>query len=192
MRRIRSILVFAAFLCLFSCGRGVPRLEEGVSEALYAFRSELISDVHYDVAFRIPAALEERVTGQETITFSLERRTELPIDFRAEREAVTGLEVNGAPCPVDLRCEHIILDRKWLRKGPNTVSLCFVCGDRSLNRNPGYLYTLFVPDRARTVLPCFDQPDLKGRFTLTLDIPAAWGACFSRWRRTARCRAKSV
>jgi len=33
-----------------------------------------------------------------------------------------------------------------------------------------------VPDRARTVFPCFDQPDLKATFGLTLTVPAAWQA----------------
>lgn len=46
----------------------------------------------------------------------------------------------------------------------------------SLNRNGEYLYTLFVPDRASTAFPCFDQPDIKGRFTLTLDIPSSYRA----------------
>jgi aminopeptidase N len=33
-----------------------------------------------------------------------------------------------------------------------------------------------VPARARLAFPCFDQPDLKARYTLTLDIPKAWEA----------------
>ena len=176
MRYVRIILAFAALLSLLACRGDVLKVEEGVSQTLAEFRAQRISDVRYDVAFRIPEVLEEGVTGQETITFSLGRRTDLQLDFRAERDAVTSLEVNGAACPSDLRCEHIVIDRKWLRKGSNTVSVRFTSGDRSLNRNPGYLYTLFVPDRARTVFPCFDQPDLKGRFTLTLDLPASWEA----------------
>ncbi|MEJ7664802.1 MAG: hypothetical protein WKG07_37460 [Hymenobacter sp.] len=46
-------------------------------------------------------------------------------------------------------------------------------GDLSLNRNPDYLYTLLVPDRARTVVPVFDQPNLKATLTLSLTVPAA-------------------
>jgi aminopeptidase N len=49
-----------------------------------------------------------------------------------------------------------------------------VAGDESLNRNNDFLYTLFVPARARYAFPCFDQPSLKGRYSLTLEIPAAW------------------
>ena len=46
----------------------------------------------------------------------------------------------------------------------------------SLNRNDDYLYTLFVPDRASTAFPCFDQPDLKARYSLTLNMPADYRA----------------
>ena len=44
----------------------------------------------------------------------------------------------------------------------------------SVNRNPDYLFTLFVPDRARTAFPLFDQPDLKARYQLTLSVPRGW------------------
>ena len=49
-------------------------------------------------------------------------------------------------------------------------------GELSLNRNADYLYTLLVPDRARTVVPVFDQPDLKATFTLALTVPTSWQA----------------
>ena len=35
---------------------------------------------------------------------------------------------------------------------------------------------MLVPDRASTVFPCFDQPDLKAKFKLRLDLPAGWVA----------------
>src|SRR5205814_236924 len=39
-----------------------------------------------------------------------------------------------------------------------------------------YLYTLLVPSDANLLFPCFDQPDLKARLTLTLVVPKAWQA----------------
>jgi aminopeptidase N len=51
-----------------------------------------------------------------------------------------------------------------------------VAGDASLNRNSEFLYSLFVPARAHLAIPCFDQPDLKARWTLRIDIPATWQA----------------
>ena len=62
---------------------------------------------------------------------------------------------------------------------------------RPLNRSAEFLYALFVPARARQAFPCFDQPDLKARCTLALDVPAAWqalsnGAEVTRATRAAR------
>ncbi len=37
-----------------------------------------------------------------------------------------------------------------------------------------YLYTDAEPYDIHRVYPCFDQPDLKGRFTFTVDAPAGW------------------
>ena len=52
----------------------------------------------------------------------------------------------------------------------------FTAGDQSLNRNDEFLYTLLVPDRARTLFPCFDQPDMKALYTLSLEVPMTWKA----------------
>ena len=61
-----------------------------------------------------------------------------------------------------------------LLTGENTVQVRFRAGEAPLNRSADLLYTLFVPARARQALPCFDQPDLKGRWTVTLEHPSAW------------------
>ncbi|MCG3161520.1 MAG: Aminopeptidase N [Acidobacteria bacterium] len=37
-----------------------------------------------------------------------------------------------------------------------------------------YIYTLFVPMDASLAFPCFDQPDLKARFTFTASVPPNW------------------
>ncbi len=77
-----------------------------------------------------------------------------------------------------------------LAAGANTIRIAFNAGDASLNRNNDFLYTLFVPARARLAFPVFDQPDLKGRWTVTLEHPAKWqsaanGAELSRTDRAA-------
>ena len=54
------------------------------------------------------------------------------------------------------------------------VKISFTANDQSLNRRDDLFYTLLVPDRARTLFPCFDQPDMKALFTLTLEVPATW------------------
>src|SRR5262249_5498476 len=57
-----------------------------------------------------------------------------------------------------------------------TVDIAFRAGDAALNRTSDFLYSLFVPARAHLTFPCFDQPDLKARYTLTLAVPSGWTA----------------
>ena len=54
-------------------------------------------------------------------------------------------------------------------------------------------FTIFVPARAHEAFPCFDQPDLKARWSLTLDVPENWetlanGAEASRSAAAGRTR----
>ena len=172
MKRLGSVLMAALFAA--ACGQGVPQVEEGVSEALAQFRKETVSDVSYTLEFSIPDSLHSPVTGRETLQFSLEKRVPVQLDFRGEK--LLSLTVNGTEIAPECTLEHIILPRAALVGGLNTVEMTFVSGDRSLNRSEEYLYTLFVPDRARTVFPCFDQPDLKASFELSLEIPSSWVA----------------
>src|SRR5262249_35561503 len=80
--------------------------------------------------------------------------------------------VNGKTASAALRDGHIVLEA--LREGENRVAIDFDAGDAPLNRNDDYLYTIFVPARAHEAFPCFDQPDLKARWSLTLDVPEGW------------------
>ena len=192
MRR-KDLIAAALALITVACSPQGPAVEDGVSRELAGYRSAQISELRYELGFRIPEDRDERVSGRETITFRLKRKAPLQLDFRPDGEAVISLTVNGKPIEADCRNEHIVLDRRCLQKGLNTLELDFLSGDRSLNRNADYLYTLFVPDRARTVFPCFDQPDLKGRYSLTLDLPAGWeavanGAELARDESPARTR----
>lgn len=172
----RTILLALAAILAFSCTTVTPAVQEGVSRELAEYRFKEIGDLRYSIGFNIPEDISQRVSGRETISFTLKKKAEVQLDFREGRDAVLSLKVNGKDSPIDYREQHIVIPASATRRGENTVMLEFLSGDRSLNRNEDYLYTLFVPDRARTVFPCFDQPDLKARFTLTLDIPAEWEA----------------
>jgi aminopeptidase N len=174
MKRI-CFVVFISLVAV-ACGRNVPAVVEGVSLELALYREAVVSDVRYDIEFYLPETPQERVTGKETISFQLACKSGLQIDFRADSGAVKFLIINGKPLQPDIRAEHIVLPASALHKGTNAVEIEFVSGDRSLNRSGEFMYSLFVPDRARTVFPCFDQPGLKGRFSLTLDLPASWEA----------------
>jgi aminopeptidase N len=148
-----------------------------VSLELARQRAATIRDVRYDLRLSIPETPGARLTGSETIHFQLsDTERPLVLDFEQRKENVRALRVSGIDVAYELVNGHLIVPPAALAVGEVEVEIEFVAGDEPLNRNPDYLYTLFVPDRARFAFPCFDQPDLKARFTLTLELPAAWEA----------------
>ena len=98
----------------------------------------------------------------------------LQLDFKQDSAHIKMIRVNDKQIPVDMEAEHLLIGKQYLHTGINKVKIDFIAGDASLNRNADYVYALFVPDRARTVFPCFDQPDLKAHFQLTLQVPSGW------------------
>ena len=92
--------------------------------------------------------------------------------------------MNGVALPTDLDNGHIDLPASVLREGENAVEADFVSNvapagkplTRFEDRDDGseYIYTLFVPMDASMAFPCFDQPDIKGRFQLTMGAPSDW------------------
>ena len=153
------------------------RVESGVSLDLAKARAATLSKINYALEFRVPENASEPILASQILTFTLsDAGNDLQLDFREDGALLRGVEINGAQSDIDHRAEHLILPASALKKGANTVEVSFVAGDTSLNRNPDYLYTLFVPDRARTAFPVFDQPNLKATYELTLDLPADWVA----------------
>lgn len=172
-----KILYLLAFLFLLGCTTGrLP--EKGVSYELALERKEMIDSLEYELFFSIPGSKPEKITGSNHLRFWLNRRPErIILDFRESSDHLNSVSVNGAETENIFENEHIILPGKSFKKGRNTVELEFIAGDLSLNRQEDFMYTLFVPDRARTAFPCFDQPDMKASFSLSLEIPADWTAC---------------
>ncbi|GAB3175684.1 M1 family metallopeptidase [Telluribacter humicola] len=179
-----TMFLFAtSFLLLLACSRkptpvsNVPAVEEGVSEELAKHRKQVLSQIAYRISLDIPALKEEPINAQETISFYWKKNpAPLQIDFREERDHIKRVVVNQKEVPIRFEKEHILIQPEYLQDGPNTVDIAFIAGNQSLNRNPEYLYTLLVPDRARTVFPVFDQPSLKATYELSLTVPHDWQA----------------
>ncbi len=154
-----------------------PIVEVGVSKKLAEYRKSVISKVQYNLEFTIPAQKSEAIQARAVLNFQLASIAyPLQLDFKENPDKVKSILVNNKPVVVQLLKEHLVIGQKYLKSGKNEVRIDFQAGEGALNRNSDYLYTLFVPDRARTVFPCFDQPDLKATFTLTLRIPEQWKA----------------
>ena len=150
----------------------------GISEALAADRAARITSLRYDLAFTIPAARTQPVAGRALIRFVLKRASEpLVLDYHPDRAGfLRSVEANGRETTVRQVNGHILIPPDVLREGENSLSLEFNAGDAPLNRNDEFLYTIFVPARAHQAFPCFDQPDLKARWSLALDVPEGWQA----------------
>jgi aminopeptidase N len=137
-------------------------------------RAATISDLRYALDVSIPEKLADPLTGTNTIRFALsDASTPVVIDFATSRDNVKSVDANGASA-FDFVNGHIVVPASSLKEGENTITINFVAGDASLNRNADFLYTLFVPARAHLAFPVFDQPSLKARWALTLDAPEKW------------------
>jgi aminopeptidase N len=151
-------------------------VDSGVSRALARERAAAIRDLHYDLTFSIPAARSERVQGRAVISLTLRASSRLVFDFVQPRESVRRIAIDGRDVHADFVNGHIVIPASSTRAGLNRIEIEFVAGDAALNRNDEFLYTLFVPARARLTFPCFDQPDLKARYRLKLSVPEGWQA----------------
>ena len=172
----RFVLVYL-LVSLASCDRSVPVVVAGVSLELAQHRARTISEVHYRLRFDIPAVVDADIEGFVAISFVLEGDgSELQLDFRETSDRIHSVLSNGKTSTYRFENEHIVIPESELSVGANEIVIEFTAGSSSLNRNSEYLYTLFVPDRARTAFPLFDQPDLKATYDLTLVVPAGWSA----------------
>jgi aminopeptidase N len=151
-----------------------PALAPGVPETLARERAAAISSLRYELSFRISDKRTEAIRGSETVRFSLRSPHRIVLDFAQPPERVSSLRVNDKPVEAAIAAGHIVVPASATKAGENAIGVEFLAGDESLNRNDDFLYTLFVPARAHLAWPCFDQPDLKARFTLTLDAPSSW------------------
>jgi aminopeptidase N len=167
------------FLLLATCAFAAA--PPGIPRALARQRAAEISHLRYRVFFAlVPHAAT--AAGREELTFTLKSPQPVLLDYRDG--AVHRMTVNGSEISAVQDNGHIQLPADKLQAGENTVSLDFTSAiapagkpiTRYEDKDDGseYIYTLFVPMDASMAFPCFDQPDLKGRFQLAITAPQDW------------------
>ena len=180
-----TLLLILSLMLSATAGRAqrqvAPVAEQGVTRALAETRGSRLSDIRYALQF---AMVEHgnNVTGEETLTFRDHGSGDLALDFRDGTIAAATL--NGEPIVSQVEDGHVRLPAAQLHAGLNKLQMKFSSPEapagraftRYEDRDDGseYVYTLFVPMDASMAFPCFDQPDLKARFTLTVAHPAGW------------------
>ncbi len=150
------------------------KVEPGVSQELAQYRAKHVRDVTYDLSFKIPDKKIYGVEIEEEITFKWDGEGDLQLDFQGK--LTYALIKNTRLDNSYYQDEHIVIPAKYLKRGRNRIKIQGGCSDKSLNRQDDYLYTLFVPDHARSAFACFDQPDIKAKYNLSLEMPDGWTA----------------
>jgi len=178
---VRRLLLFATCAVLLMATGAAQNLPAdpgpGVPLALAEERAARVSNLRYELHFSIPETAQQPVRGRLIVRFDLkDARRPLPLDFAPGRNSVVSARLNGQTASIPAVSDHLVVPAERLVAGANELELEFTAGDAPLNRNPEFLYALFVPARARQAFPCFDQPDLKARYSVTLDVPSTWEA----------------
>ena len=166
--------------------------EEGIARDLARRRAANISDLRYRLNLELePAA--PRLKGRVEIHLHLADASQpLALDFRDLDDKgrvidgpIRDVTINGTPVKMVRQVNgHLVLAAEYFHKGDNTIALAFDSGIAAANRpliryhdrddDSEYIHTLFVPMDASLAFPCFDQPDLKAKFTLDIVAPEAW------------------
>ncbi len=148
----------------------------GIPEALARERAAVITSLRYELELRIPESRTQPLRGREVVRFRLASPHRIVVDFAQPKDRVLSVTRDGQAIEAAFSDNHLIIPAGHTTSGENAFTIEFIAGDDSLNRNDEFLYTLFVPARAHLAFPCFDQPDLKARYTLRLDVPGGWQA----------------
>ena len=153
----------------------------GIPLALATRRAAQIRDVRYDLVMDVTGS--DSAVGRVAVRFNLRHAGDVILDFRggvrgrvrANGRTLSSVEHNGS---------HIRIPASEVAAGANRLDLEFAtpiaAAGASIIRvkdpsdSATYLYTLLVPADANLLFPCFDQPDLKAKVTLTLTTPLGW------------------
>ena len=187
MRQIMVLSLGLAISASLSAQQAFPTpdmLAPGVPHELAQARVAHVRDVRYLLMLDVTGT--ETANGHVTIRFTAPVRRDVVLDFRG-REVVSIL-ANGMNVPVDRPAiwngSHIHLRQALLRQGANEIEIGFttpiaaagasIIRSRDNTDGSDYLYTLLVPSDANLLFPCFDQPDIKARVTMSIRAPNAW------------------
>ena len=127
-----------------------------------------ISDVRYSLMFDIPAASDQPIAATAEIRFKVsETGHPVVLDFAQGAEPLPRLTIGGKSSNARVVNNHIVIPAEEIQAGENSRRRsCFAPAMPRSTAIPDFLYTLFVPARAHLTFPCFDQPDLKAKYSL--------------------------
>ena len=169
-------LFIVCFFILISCDKEESlKLEKGISYELAKYRKQQIADIVYNLHFKVPNQKSQPIPSILNVNFLVkDLKNDVFLDFNEDISKLKSIKINNETSTINHQKEHLIIDKSKLVLGTNRVEILFNAGEKSLNRSNEFLYTLLVPDRASTLFPCFDQPDIKAKYNLRITAPKDW------------------
>ncbi len=174
----------AFFVLLLASSAFARPAVKGLSQEEAERRAALVKNPAYELTLALSAERAE-FDGFEVIRFTLAAADDLTIDFTGG--TLTVLRVNGVDLPLKTTYTNglfIELPKSALRAGANEVFVAFIhpysVDGAGLYRfkdpedGRSYVYSNFEPYDANKMFPCFDQPDLKAPFKLSVHAPVEW------------------
>ena len=143
-------------------------------------RAARVREAQYEIKLDLIAG-RSTYRGDVTVRFDAQGEGALFLDFRGR--TIERLEVNGTQVEPEWNGYRLTLPG-WLIAEEMTVRVEYEndydrTGDgfhRFVDPEDGeeYVYTNFEPYEAHRLFPCFDQPDIKGRYLVEVTAPSAW------------------
>jgi aminopeptidase N len=145
-----------------------------------ADRARRVREARYEIKLDLIAG-HASYRGDVTIRFATQGDGPLFLDFRGR--TIDVLTVNGAEVEAEWNGYRLTMPASVVTDDM-TVHIVYqndydTTGDgfhRFVDPEDGeeYVYTNFEPYEAHRLFPCFDQPDIKGRYTVHVTAPSTW------------------
>ncbi len=175
-------VLLSVFFALLSGTLLAREADDNLSWKLAQARRAQIEEVHYRPSFELTKG-SESYRGEVEIELKLAHmKSDLSMDFHTQQ--ITKLEINGKEVKkypkrrgsFDLPKEFLAAKTVVRIAYSNTFSKESSGFQRSVDPQDGgeYLFTDFEPYYAHWLFPCFDQPDLKARYSVTVRAPQEW------------------
>lgn len=144
-------------------------------------RAARVHDVSYELELELHQGRPE-YRGRARISFRADGPEDLFLDFRGRD--VERIELDGEPITPQRTPYRLTLPGRALRAGRSELLVEYTNdydrdGDgfhRFVDPEDGseYVYSNFEPYDAHRLFPCFDQPDIKGDYLVSVSAPADW------------------
>lgn len=161
-----------------------PRQDkDDLTREIAEFRRAQIESVAYQLHFTLTET-SDHFEGVADLQIQL-RQTDAPLSIDLLADRIHRVSVNGTPVTnLAKRKGSFDIPPAYLSSDPMTITVTYrgnyagardgLCRYTDPVDDRTYLYTNLEPYGAHYVFPCFDQPDIKATYTMTVDAPGDW------------------